>query len=273
MLKHLLFCSAVLLSAPILATPQVTLDTSGTNGALDQALQGSWRDPTNVARDPYRHPEQTLEFFGLTPNMTVVQLWPGTGWYTQILAPVLRDHGQLIDAVVPAKGDSESSGTVKYLAMLKSNPQIYGKVKVEDFSPPAKMDLGPDSSADMVLTFRNLHNWQSRGQLDNVFRAIYKALKHGGVLGVVEHRAMAGKSVAQVFKTGYMPVDYVIQEAEKAGFKLTGRSEINANPKDTKDYPGGVWTLPPTYTKGDVDRAKYKAIGESDRMTLKFVKP
>lgn len=205
--------------------------------------------------------------------MTVVQLWPGTGWYTEILAPVLRDHGQLIDAVVPAKGDSESDGTVKYLAKLKANPEVYGKVKVVDFSPPAKMDLGPDGSADMVLTFRNLHNWQSRGQLENVFQAAFKVLKHGGVLGVVEHRAVAGKSVQQVFKTGYMPVDYVIQQAEKAGFKLAGQSEINANPNDTKDYPDGVWTLPPTYAEGNKDHVKYQTIGESDRMTLKFVKP
>jgi len=273
MLKHLLFYSALLLCTPILAAPQVTPDISGIDGALDQALQGSWRDSANVARDQYRHPKQTLEFFDLTPKMTVVQLWPGTGWYTQILAPVLRDRGQLIDAVVPDKGDPESDGTVKYLAMLKRNPEIYGKVKVVDFSPPAKTDLGPDGSADMVLTFRNLHNWQGRGQLDNVFQAVFKVLKHGGVLGVVEHRAMAGKSVTQVFKTGYMPVDYVIQEAEKAGFKLVGQSEINANPKDTKDHPRGVWTLPPTYAEGDADHAKYQAIGESDRMTLKFVKP
>jgi predicted methyltransferase len=273
MLKLLLLCSALLTSVSVVAAPQVTPDTSGIDHALDLALQGSWRDPANVARDQYRHPKQTLEFFGLNSRMTVVQLWPGTGWYTQILAPVLRDHGQLIDAVVPAKGDAESDGTVKYLAMLKSNPQIYSKVKVVEFSPPTKMDLGPDGSADMVLTFRNLHNWQARGQLDHVFQSAFKVLKHGGVLGVVEHRAAAGKRVGEVFKTGYMPTDYVIQEAEKAGFKLTGQSEINANPKDTKDYPKGVWTLPPTFATGDVDHARYQAIGESDRMTLKFVKP
>jgi predicted methyltransferase len=273
MLKPLLICSALLLSAPILAAPQVAPDTSGIDASLDQALKGAWRDPANAARDQYRHPKQTLEFFSLRPDMTVVQLWPGNGWYTEILAPVLREHGQLIDAAVPPKGDSESDNTVRYLAKLKADPAVYSKVKVVDFSPPAKMDLGPDGSADMVLTFRNLHNWQGRGQLDNVFRAAFKVLKHGGVFGVVEHRAAAGKTVDQVFKTGYMPVDYVIQEAEKAGFKLAGQSEINANPKDTKDYPQGVWTLPPTYTLGDKDRAKYAAIGESDRMTLKFVKP
>ncbi|HEY4127475.1 MAG TPA: methyltransferase [Gammaproteobacteria bacterium] len=267
----LIACSALAFSA--IAAPQPAADSSGVDTALSQALAGSWRDPANASRDQYRHPKQTLEFFGLKPDMTVVQLWPGNGWYTEVLAPVLREHGQLIDAVVPAKGDSESDGTVRYLGKLKAKPDVYGKVKVVDFSPPAKMDLGAEGSADMVLTFRNLHNWQGRDQLDNVFQAAFKVLKHSGVFGVCEHRAAAGKSVDQVFKTGYMPVDYVIEEAEKAGFKLAGQSEINANPKDTKDYPQGVWTLPPTYTLGDKDKTKYAAIGESDRMTLKFVKP
>lgn len=264
---------ALALAAPALADPKVTPDNSGIDAALTQALAGSWRDPANAARDKYRHPRETLEFFGLRPDMTVVQLWPGNGWYTEVLAPVLRDHGQLIDAAVPPKGESESDNTVRYLAKLKATPAVYGKVKVVDFAPPSKMDLGPEGSADMVLTFRNLHNWQGRGQLDNVFQTAFKVLKHGGVFGVVEHRAPAGKTVDAVFKTGYMPVDYVIQEAEKAGFKLAGQSEVNANPKDSKDYPQGVWTLPPTYTLGDEDRAKYAAIGESDRMSLKFVKP
>ncbi|MDE2090349.1 MAG: class I SAM-dependent methyltransferase [Gammaproteobacteria bacterium] len=273
MFKLLLLSSALLLSAPILATPQATADASGIAVSLDQVLRGTWRDPANVARDQYRHPKQTLEFFGLTPHMTVVQLWPGGGWYTEILAPLLGDHGQLIDAAVPAKGDSESDGTVKYLAKLKADPEVYGKVKVVDFSPPAMLDLGPDGSADMVLTFRNLHNWQARSQLGNVFQAAFKVLKHGGVLGVVEHRAAPGKRVGQVFKTGYMPEDYVIEEVEKVGFRLVGQSGINANPRDTRDYPRGVWTLPPTYAEGDKHHAKYQAIGESDRMTLKFVKP
>ena len=263
---------ASLLCALALTAPAFA-DDGGTDAALTQALKGSWREPANAARDQYRHPRETLEFFGLKPNMTVVQLWPGNGWYTELLAPVLKDHGQLIDAAVPAKGEDESDNTVRYLAKLKKDPSVYGKVKVVDFAPPAKMDLGAEGSADMVLTFRNLHNWQGRGQLDNVFQAAFKVLKHGGVFGVVEHRAATGKTVDQSFHYGYMPVDYVIQEAKKAGFTLAGQSEINANPKDTKDYPQGVWTLPPTYTLGDQDRAKYAAIGESDRMTLKFVKP
>ena len=259
------------LCALALTTPAFAAD-DGTDAALTAALKGSWREPANAARDQYRHPRETLEFFGLKPDMTVVQLWPGGGWYTEILAPVLRDHGMLIDAAVPTKGDAESDTTRQYLAKLAADKAVYGKVKVIDFTPPSKLDLGTDGSADMVLTFRNLHNWQGRDQLDNVFQAAFKVLKHGGVFGVVEHRAAPGKTVDQTFKSGYMPVDYVIREAEKAGFKLAGQSEINANPKDTKDYPKGVWTLPPTYTLGDEDKAKYAAIGESDRMTLKFVK-
>ena len=264
---------ASLLCALTVTMPAFAADDGGVDAALTQATKGSWREPANAARDQYRHPRETLEFFGLKPDMTVVQLWPGTGWYTEILAPVLKDHGQLIDAAVPPRGENESDNTVRYLAKLKKDPVVYSKVKVVDFSPPAKIDLGPEGSADMVLTFRNLHNWQGRGQLDNVFQTAFKVLKHGGVFGVCEHRAAAGKTVDQTYDSGYMPVDYVIQEARKAGFTLAAQSEINANPKDTKDYPKGVWTLPPTYTLGDKDRAKYAAIGESDRMTLKFVKP
>jgi predicted methyltransferase len=268
----LLACSALVFSA--MAAPQVAPDSSGVDAALNLALKGSWRDPHNAARDPYRHPRETLEFFGLKPDMTVIQLWPGgNGWYTEILAPVLSAHGQLIDAAVPPKGFGESDGTVHYLAKLKANPGVYGKVKVIDFAPPEKMDLRAESSADMVLTFRNAHNWEGDHQLLAVFQAAFKVLKHGGVLGLTDHRAAAGKTVAETFHSGYMPTDYIIQVAEKAGFKLAGQSEVNANPQDTKDYPKGVWTLPPTYTLGAQDKARYAAIGESDRMTLKFVKP
>ena len=271
--KFLLIACAALTSS-VMAAPQVTPDNSGVDAALTQAIKGSWRDPANAARDQYRHPREALEFFGLKPDMTVVQLWPGgNGWYTEILAPVLRDHGQLIDAAVPPKGYGESDGTVRYLAKLKADPAIYGKVKVVDFAPPTNMDLGAEGSADMVLTFRNAHNWEGDHQLLAVFQSAFKVLKHGGVLGLTDHRAAAGKTVAETFHSGYMPSDYIIQVAEKAGFRLAGQSEVNANPKDTKDYPKGVWTLPPTYTLGDKDKAKYAAIGESDRMTLKFVKP
>jgi predicted methyltransferase len=273
MLRPALLLSTALLATAAFAAPAAAPDTNGVDAALSQTLKGSGRDPANAARDQYRHPRETLEFFGLKPDMTVVELWPGGGWYTEILAPVLKDHGQLIAASLPESDPGEGAQASRYLAKLKADPAMYGKVKVITFDPPGKMDLGPDGSADMVLTFRNLHNWQNAGQMDKALAAAFKVLKHGGVLGVEEHRAAAGKSVDQTSHFGYMPMDYVIQQAQQAGFKLVGQSEVNANPKDTKDYSKGVWTLPPTYALGDKDRGKYAAIGESDRMTLKFMKP
>ena len=264
----MLLCTLAL-SMPLLAAA----DGGTADAAISQALKGAWREPANVARDQYRHPKETLEFFGLQPNMTVVELWPGAGWYTEVLAPVLHDQGQLIEAAIPTKGFGESDNTQKLLDKLAADKDVYGKVQVIDFAPPGKLSLGKDGSADMVLTFRNAHNWEGQHQLLAVFQAAFKVLKHGGVLGLTDHRAAPGKTVDQVFKSGYMPVDYIIQTAEKAGFKLAGQSEINANPKDDRDHPKGVWTLPPTYAMGDTDKAKYAAIGESDRMTLKFVKP
>ncbi|HEX5340181.1 MAG TPA: methyltransferase [Gammaproteobacteria bacterium] len=269
--RHLIWLVSML---TMLAVPAIAPAANSNVGALiSSAMQGNWRSDAHKARDKYRHPKQTLEFFGLQPGMMVVELWPGGGWYTEILAPVLHDRGKLIAASVPARGYGESDTARKYAAMLAATPAVYGKVKLIDFMPPGKMSLGADGSADMVLTFRNLHNWQGIKGIEPVFQSAFRVLKHGGVFGVVEHRAPAGKSVEQTFHSGYMPVDYVIREAEQAGFKLVAQSEINANPKDTKDYPKGVWTLPPSFTLGDKQRAKYTAIGESDRMTLKFVKP
>ena len=273
MLKSLLLSSALLLPLAAVAVPQTAADTSGIDAALTQALKGSWRSPSNAARDRYRHPRETLEFFGLTPSMTVVELWPGGGWYSEILAPVLKDHGKLIEATLPTSDPGEGDTTKAYLAKLAANPAVYGKAKVVEFDPPSKADLGPEGSADLVLTFRNAHNWESQHQLLAVFQAAFKVLKKGGVLGLTDHRAAAGVALQDTYGTGYLPAAYVIQTAEIAGFKLAGQSEINANPKDTKDYAKGVWTLPPTYALGETDKAKYTAIGESDRMTLKFVKP
>ena len=273
MLKSLLLSSALLLPLATSAAPQATPDTSGIDASLTAALKGSWREPTNAARDPYRHPKETLEFFGLRPDMKVVELWPGGGWYTEILAPVLKDKGQLTAAPLPETDPGEGDVTKRYLAKLKAAPAVYGKVKVVSFDPPSKMDLGPEGSADMVVTFRNAHNWESQHQLLAVFQAAFKVLKKGGVMGLTDHRAAPDKTVQETFHSGYMPTDYIIKVAEQAGFKLAGQSEINANPKDDRDHPKGVWTLPPTYALGDTDKAKYAAIGESDRMTLKFVKP
>ncbi|MEH1979421.1 MAG: class I SAM-dependent methyltransferase [Nostoc sp.] len=237
---------------------------------LQTILKSNHRSEQNRLRDKYRHPTQTLEFFGLRPNMTVVELWPGNGWYTEILAPFLAPKGQLI---VTNLANSASKPALAFQEKLAANPEIFGKVKVAQINPPNELTLAPDNSVDIVVTFRNIHNWVKAGYAEQVYAAAYKALKPGGILGVEEHRALAGTSLEESIKTGYMSEDGVIAAVEKAGFKLVGKSEINANPKDTKDYPGGVWTLPPTLSQGQKDRQRFLNIGESDRMTLKFIKP
>ena len=251
--------------------------TAGDTGnRIDSALAGTHRAEANKARDVHRNPKQTLQFFGLQPGMTVVEIWPGGGWYTEVLAPVVRGQGTLyaahfyVDEKSPKFMGPARDGFLKKLA---AHPDIYDQVKVTALSAPQHSGIAPAGSADMVLTFRNVHNWTAAKIDDATFAAFYAALKPGGILGVVEHRAREGASLDQMVKSGYMTESYVTVLAERAGFKLVGRSEINANPKDTKDHPAGVWTLPPTYRLKDQDRAKYAAIGESDRMTLKFVKP
>lgn len=244
------------------------------DGALDTALAGAHREAGNAARDGYRHPRETLAFFGLTPQQTVVELWPGRGWYTELLAPLLRAEGKLI--VANFAPDAQPAALAKagaaYRQKLAANPQVYGAVVEVPFAPPGRTCLGAPGIADAVLTFRNLHNWLAADALDAVFDSAYAVLRVGGVLGVVEHRAPPGTALADMKRSGYMAQEYVIERAGAAGFALVGISEINANPKDTKDYPQGVWTLPPTLRLGDQDRARYLEIGESDRMTLKFVK-
>lgn len=243
------------------------------------------RDPKAIARDQYRHPDATLAFFGLRPDMTVVELWPGGGgWYTAVLAPKISDAGQLIVASYPPNAESEyyRKSEARYRKELKAHPDVYGDVKIVTLMPPEFLDLGEPGSVDMVLTFRNLHNWYERGLLRQVFEAAYTVLKPGGVFGVAEHRAAEGVTMEEAAGSGYMAPDYVIGLAEDVGFKLAAKSEINANPKDTANHPSGVWTLPPGFAlcndmaEGPEKEAcfeKYRAIGESDRMTLKFVKP
>ncbi len=240
------------------------------------AVAGKHRSEANRVRDKFRHPVETLQFFGIRENMTVVEISPGAGgWYTEILAPYLRESGTFYAASPATDSAREYSRktSATYLAKLKANPELYDKVNVTVFEPPQHTDIAPAGSADMVLTFRNVHNWLGSKSGAIAFKAFHRALKPGGTLGVVEHRASESAPADPTAPTGYVPESMVIRLAEEAGFKLVGKSEINANPKDTRDHPKGVWTLPPSYRLGDVEKAKYEAIGESDRMTLKFVKP
>ena len=244
---------------------------------LDNAIEGKHRASGNRARDSYRHPKETLLFMGIKPNMTVVEVWPSTGWWTEMLAPFLKNEGKYYAAWFA----TESKGTPDYQkdrekgfdAMLTARPDIYGKVIKTKLLAPEFVDLAPKGSADMVLTFRNVHNWAKQGNTEAMFKAFYDVLKPGGILGVKDHRAKPGASLEAQAKSGYLTEEYVISAAEKAGFKLVEKSEVNANPKDTTDHPEGVWTLPPTLRLKEKDKDKYLAIGESDRMTLKFVKP
>ncbi len=236
-------------------------------GSMDAALAGSHRSAENKARDVYRHPRETLAFFGVVPGQQVIELWPGRGWYTEILAPLLHDQGKLVAAA------PDNKYLTSYREMLGKRPDIYGNVEVSVVSLPDASSLGPDNSADVVLTFRNVHNWLGGGFAEALQASVFKVLKPGGVYGVIEHRGTKGMTAEQIQKAGYVPEEDVIALVTKAGFVLEERSEINANPKDTKQHPEGVWTLPPGYALGDKDRAKYTEIGESDRMTLRFRKP
>lgn len=250
-----------------------------TEAKLATVLTGAQRTAEERARDNYRHPRETLEFFGVRENMTVVELSASKGWYTAILGPLLNEKGKLLVTNADPNGPADSEGTKnakQLIERISKDPSSFSKVStiVTNWKKEAA-SLGPDGSADMVLTFRNLHGWIANGVADKVLAASFKVLKSGGILGVEEHRAKpdASSDPKVIGETGYVPEALVVQLAQKAGFKLAGASEINANPKDTKDYPKGVWTLPPTLELGDKDKDKYLAIGESDRMTLKFVKP
>jgi predicted methyltransferase len=284
----LLIISTLLASAPLSAHNHMSENAEHNKMSAEQMaahhaemmqeiLKGDWRDPKNVARDQYRHPAGTLGFFGVTPHSKVIEIWPGGGWYAEILVPYTTKHGSYTGAVTNPNVYSKESTKNYYLKQntalrekFAANPETYKKASLLEFDP-AKPVLGKPGSADVVLTFRNVHNWRMAKQQDGMFAAFYTVLKKGGTLGVVEHRAI--KDVADDDRSGYVSESQVIALATKAGFKLAGKSQINYNFKDTKDYPGGVWTLPPTFGDGDKDKEKYTAIGESDRMTLKFVKP
>jgi len=252
------------------------------NGAvIETILAGDHRSAEERARDAHRHPAETLLFFGIEPDMTVVEAWPGGGWYTQIIAPYLKTGGGVFyGASFSPVGASERvrASLSAFEKMYVGKPDVYGDVRMTILGEGG--DIAPDGAADVILTFRNIHNWQSRGAAEAYFKEFYDALKPGGVLGVVEHRA-DGADLPRDGSSGYVYTDDVMALAETAGFNFEGASEINANAKDTKDHPFGVWTLPPVRRSSemrgrevsDFDRAPYDAIGESDRMTLKFRKP
>jgi predicted methyltransferase len=241
--------------------------------ALGEWLKASHRTPRNVVRDPHRYPLETLAFFGVRADSTVVEILPGSGgYYMEILAPFLKQKGRYVaanrDELAPPQYLADHQ---RLLARLKAEPAFYDRVLVTKFNAD-RHEIAPPGSADFVLTFRNLHNWVERNEVEGALRAFHKALKPGGVLGVVDHRGRTDLTQQAQMKSGYVREDYAIAIIERAGFRYAGASEVNANPRDTRDHPEGVWTLPPTYRLKDKDRAKYAAIGESDRFTLRFIK-
>lgn len=265
----------------IILAAGIAVPVAATNAAAAQtaaapdyaaALAGAHRSDANRARDAYRNPAETLAFFGLKPGMTVVEVSPGGGWYTEVLAPLLADGRLYAAHNNPEASERAAQSVERFRAKLASSP-VYRTVEITSFGKDHYDRLAPAGSADMVLTFRNVHNWYMNGFGVDAFKAFHTALKPGGVLGIVEHRLPEDRPDDAMQSSGYMKRSTVIALAEAAGFKFAGESDVNANPKDTADYPKGVWTLPPNFAEGDDDRARYAAIGESDRMTLKFTKP
>lgn len=276
--------------AQVVETPTITEAKGDTQGHLALILASEHRSPTDRARDQFRHPAETLQFFEVEENSVVVELWAGGGWYTDILAPLVREKGKLYAVNFAADGDPNFYATnvgKKFQEKLASNPKLFDRVDVVPIVQEVELDdkgslksmkikefrFAPPGSADVVLTFRNSHTWFEHQQQEAVYRMAFQALKPGGILGVVQHRAAEGSDPKATAPKGYLPESAVIAAAESVGFELVEKTEINANPKDTKDYASGVWALPPRLKDGDKDREKYLAIGESDRMTLKFRKP
>ena len=274
MIRQLALASCLALLAGCAGTPTSAAPTSAVAAnAFDGVITGSWRDPANVARDRYRHPAETLAFFGVRPDQTVIEITPSAGWYSELLAPYLRDTGTYVAAsaaAAPESGAGKRNATLR--AKFAADPARYDRVQWHEFDGKAPV-LGAAGSADAVLTFRNVHNWVAGGTEAVYFKAFFDVLKPGGALGVVDHRARPGTGLDAMKKSGYLTEALVIEAAQAAGFVLEARSEVNANPKDDTDHPNGVWTLPPVNRHDAADDAMYKAIGESDRMTLRFRKP
>ena len=268
--KLISLCGASILSLSLLSAGMVSA-TEPTK--LELAITGDHRSDKNKSRDSYRHPLDTLDFFGFKSTMTVVEITPGGGWYTEILAPALKGTGKLYGAHYPDTGeDNYYSNSRKSLEKKLAGQTIFNEVELTNFIPKKESVLAPKNSVDLVLTFRNLHNWGEEG-IAQVFKDAFTALKDGGVLGIVEHRMPAAQNWSINKRSGYVPTAMVVKLAKNAGFVLAASSEINANAKDNANHPKGVWTLPPVLRLGEKDKEKYLAIGESDRMTLKLVKP
>lgn len=263
----------IIITAFLFSTPFVSVADS-----LTDAVKNQSRPLEQRARDEYRNPQQTLRFFGVKPEMTVVEVWPGGGWYTNILAPLLKDNGTLYAAHFHVDDDSHEyfkKSLNKFSEKMKSNA-TYKDIKLTSFHPTKALDVAPEGSADMVLVFRSAHNWYMRHEdqgVKNAFATFHKALKKGGTLGIVAHRLPETSALTMQKDSGYMKQSYLVTLAEQAGFQLAATSEINANPLDKAHHPKGVWTLPPVMRLKDKEQEKYLTIGESDRMTLKFVKP
>ena len=244
--------------------------------ALDKAIADPLRSAAHRMRDTARHPRETLAFFGLRTDMTVMEIWPGgNGWYAEILAPLLRDHGRYIAAEHDPLASTYAQDNVRALkAKFEANPEVYQRAEITAIQAPSALTPVAPNSVDLVVTFRNLHNWLAKPDAaPAMLKAIYASLKPGGTFGIVDHRADPNAVVDPAAKLGYVNEHYAIELIQQAGFEYVGASEINANPRDTRDYEQGVWTLPPTYRLGDKDRERYTAIGESDRFTLRFRKP
>jgi len=258
------------------ASPSASAAAAST-AAPDPALLATVADPRRtaafVARDKSRHPAQELAFFGINPRMTVVELWPGGGYWTELLAPYLTKGGGTYYVALNAPGDAEEDkGVKRWRSRMAAQKDRLGTIH-ETTLGPAHFAIAPPASADLILTFRNLHNWMDDGYAEQALAACFTALKPGGILGMEEHRGRSDKPQDPKAKDGYVRQDYAIALAKKAGFVLVGSSQINANPKDTKDWVDGVWTLPPTLSQGDKDRDRYVAVGEADNFVLKFQKP
>jgi predicted methyltransferase len=279
MKRNTLFPPLALVAAmlvPMQASAKDPMTDAATAATLDRVLAGDHRSEANRARDQWRHPKETLTYFGLRQDMTVMEIWPGGGgWYLEVLAPTLREHGRYIAASWDPKSESKyvQENSKKLADKLRARPDLYDRIRMTALQVPNALAPVPDGSVDMVLTFRNIHSWMGNDGAEAMFKAMFAALKPGGILGVVEHRAGTDAPQDPKAKSGYVRTDYAIALAEKAGFELVGESDVNANPKDTADHPNGVWSLPPSLRGGDTDRERFVAIGESDRFTLKFRKP